>query len=185
MWLVFTGHDSRGWEEIMSTSGGRGVSISEVYHVSWVNGRDTMRTLEDTMIHIEDIMIHTGDITSTLGNGSCSAHWRAHWQKTLTLHVETSDGLNIPWSTDDSPTPELWYPPRWVMVCPHMNHDILPMYWTSCNALTISLHVLNTLMYSWYPKYTHDIPLMYQARPMCSWCPSPDMNHEIHQCTHG
>ena len=49
---------------------------------------------------------------------------RVHWglgvvqltgeliDKDVYIYIETSDALNIPLSTHDSPTPELWFPPR-------------------------------------------------------------------------
>ena len=76
MSLIFTGHDSCGWKEIMSTFGGRGVLVYQRHIMSKL--RDTIRTLEEIMIHMEDIMIHIGDITSKLVIVMCSAHCGAH-----------------------------------------------------------------------------------------------------------
>ena len=146
-------------------------STSEGYHkyiggISWVH--------RGCSVHRRDIMIHVGEPLD----------------KILSISIENSDVLNIPWCTHDIPLIYSWYPPNVLMVSPrctehppcthgipHMYHDIPrctehpPMYsWYPPDVLMLSPDVLmvslrcteHPRMYSWYP------PDVLMVSPQCT-----------------
>ena len=173
--------------DTMSTSGGyheyiggcsvhRGVSWW-TWGIPWVHRRDTMSTSEGYHEYIGGCSVHQRDIMTHVGE---------QLDKILSISIENSDVLNIPWCTHDIPQctehPPMysWYPPDVLMVSlqctehPRCTHGIPPMYWTSPDVLMVSLRCTeHPPMYSWYP------PDVLMVSPRCTEHPPMYWTHII------
>ena len=178
--------------DIMSASGDvqyiRGI-LWWMWEIPWVH-RGMFSTLEGyheyiggyheyirgCSVHRRDIMIHVGE----------------QLDKILSISIENSDVLNIPWCTEhprcthDIPLKYSWYRPMYSLYPPDVLMVSPTCIMVSPTCIMISPDILNISrcthdippMYSWYPsdvlnipRSTHGIPLMYWTPPMYSWYP--------------